>query len=773
LDIPRQAGYNESVQPLVRQIIRFRVLLFGVCLVATALLYPISRQIQFDQSTRSMFDADNPRLVTYERAVAQFGGDATCLAGYSDPELLTAEGLARLESFTERIKRVPGVESATSLADLPRPTAPFQNRKLADWFSSGVSADELRKEILQTDLYVDQFVGRDGRTAAVLITLDRSAMASGAIEATLEQLRSIAEQNPQPARLVGAPVMISDTYRLLAEDSWVLTTISNLAMLGVIFFLFRSIRWVVLPLAIVQVTLVWTRALMALTDVQLSVIGSMTTALVTVIGIATTIHIAVRYREESERAGEGADALERALVRVAPAVIWTCATTSAGFASLAVSRVAPVRDFAFVMAFASLFVGLASLLLVPGGALIGRLRSAPQETPGEDSLASGLGRGVSFVVRHSIITSAAVLAGLTVAAVGFQWLTVETDFTNNFRQSSPILAGYRFVERRLGGAGVVELAFDAPEPLTPEFLEKVRLCERRLRELPGVTKVIGLSDFLELFDRAAPIGSGALASLLPQSQTLQMKLRLLRFFKPEVLRGVWNEGRGRMRLVLRVREQQTMAAKRRLVESIEDVARRTLGAEADVTGLYVLLVFLIDRLLADQWLTFGVSATAILLMATAAFRSFRFGLVAFLPNVVPMVVVLGTMGWLALPVNVATAMIGAISMGLVVDFGIHYLNRFRQERAAGADFYQALARTHRSTGKAMVFANVALTLGFSVLVFSNFVPTIHFGLLVSVAIVGGLVGNLLLLPILLRLTLRERPSGRPAQGQQPARAPTG
>lgn len=130
--------------------------------------------------------------------------------------------------------------------------------------------------------------------------------------------------------------------------------------------------------------------------------------------------------------------------------------------------------------------------------------------------------------------------------------------------------------------------------------------------------------------------------------------------------------------------------------------------------------------------------------------------------------VLGAMGWLGLKVNVATAMIGSISLGLVVDFSIHYLARYRQERRRlGHDV--ALERTHGATGKAMVFANVALMLGFGVLVFSSFLPTVHFGSLVSLAMLGGLLGNLLLLPVLLTWF---QPRPRRGVSESPAVAPS-
>jgi predicted RND superfamily exporter protein len=138
-------------------------------------------------------------------------------------------------------------------------------------------------------------------------------------------------------------------------------------------------------------------------------------------------------------------------------------------------------------------------------------------------------------------------------------------------------------------------------------------------------------------------------------------------------------------------------------------------------------------------------------MLMLAFRDWRLGLIALIPNATPILIVVGVMGWAGLKVNVATAMLASVSMGLAVDFSIHYLYRFQHELRSGKSFHDAVRDAHGSVGLAMVLANIALIAGFSTLVISAFIPTVHFGLLVSVAMLGGLVGNLISLPILLRL----------------------
>ena len=163
---------------------------------------------------------------------------------------------------------------------------------------------------------------------------------------------------------------------------------------------------------------------------------------------------------------------------------------------------------------------------------------------------------------------------------------------------------------------------------------------------------------------------------------------------------------------------------------------------ADVTGSYVLLTNLITGMLQDQWICFFVATFGVGLMMTVAFRSPLLALIALIPNILPILVVLGAMGWMGVRVNMGAAMIAAVSMGLSVDSSIHYIISFRRARATGGSVSEVLEEVQQSVGRAMVYSTIALTVGFLALCSSQFVPTIYFGGLVSLAMLGGLLGNL-------------------------------
>ncbi len=183
--------------------------------------------------------------------------------------------------------------------------------------------------------------------------------------------------------------------------------------------------------------------------------------------------------------------------------------------------------------------------------------------------------------------------------------------------------------------------------------------------------------------------------------------------------------------------------------------------EAKTTGIYVLLTFLIESLLRDQVVSFVLTVIMVLIIMVLAYHSFRIGLVSLVPNIFPILLVIGAMGWINLPINVGTAMIAAVSMGLTIDASIFYLYGYRRSRNAGASVRDSLRQTHQGFGRALVFGTLALSIGFSVLGFSRFIPLVYFGVLVSLAMLGGLIGNLLLLPLLLPLVDKDGPTTAP------------
>jgi predicted RND superfamily exporter protein len=428
-------------------------------------------------------------------------------------------------------------------------------------------------------------------------------------------------------------------------------------------------------------------------------------------------------------------------VTLIPPVFWTTVTTAIGFMSLFTSEIVPVRSFGTMVTLGTMLILATCATILPGGILLGSLDADPRDTPFERHVIRAL-----VAITHRVEARPKLLFGLCLglmafAAMGLDRLKVETDFSKNFRSSSDVAQAVRFFESHLGGAGNWEVHFDAPAVLDDEFLSKVRQLARRLREIEmpdgtRLSKVYALTDGLDFIPPA-------LGGSIEQRRAALLQIQ------PDFESRLYNPEARRMRLYLRAREQKPAEIKLALIAKVEQTAREVFP-EARATGLYVLIANLITSLLGDQLTSFLVSATGIVICMTIAFRNFWIGLASLLPNVFPILVLIGGMGWLDVPVNIGTAMIASVSMGLTIDTSIHYIAGYRRAREHGMDHAAAIRETHAGVGRALVFANVALVAGFSALSVSNFIPLIYFGVLVSLAMVGGLAGNLVLLPLLLR-----------------------
>lgn len=719
--------------------------LLAAGLLATAIAWPAAQRLHFDRSIENMFAHDDEVLAPYRQLKRTFGGNEIVLAAYVDRDLLSTSGLDRLEKLTGQLANVPGVATVFSLAQ----------RGL---LGGRIVESSLREPFLQ--LAEGYVIGADRQTAGIVCLLVPEAESNTPRSQTIAQMRAAVGRHDPTAVLTGEPVMIVEGFRYLEHDGRLLGTTSTVLLTLVIVFCFRSLRWVVVPVAIVYATLLWTQAALAASGFRLSMVSSMLWALVTVICVATVVHVIVGFRAARASGRPQADALALTLALLLGPIAGACLTDAAGFGSLLVAHVGPVRDFGAMMALASLLALASIVLLLPGLALAGGFDADPRRAWGEGHLERELTRLSAWIEHHPRTLALAVAVPLAAALVGLAWLEVETDFTKNFRAASPLVKSYEFVETRLGGAGVMDVVLPLPADHDPEFIPRLRMFEERLRrdvvvrddagrQAPALTKVMSVVDAL---DALAP-------GMVRDQQGLEAALAPARLWMPllAALHGRDPQAGGRqyLRVMLRARERQPADQKHRLIEQVRRLAREEFGDQARVTGFFVLLARLIESVSRDQWLTFAVATVGIWLMVLAAFRSLPLALISLAPNALPILVVTGMMGWLGLRINMGAAMIASVSMGLSVDSSIHYLAAFRRQRAAGLSLHEALHAVHQQVGRAMIFSTLALVVGFSALCLSEFVPTIYFGVLVSLAMLGGLAGNLVILPLLLKLVSRE------------------
>lgn len=729
----------------------FRNWLLPGVLLLLVMAVPVAQKLSFDQTIESFFPPDHPDILLLKQTRRDFGGDEFVIVAWKQPKLLqqnqnnefielTPAAADRIKNLSSQLSQLPGVDSK-------------RTRDLQLLLEKSPRSRNTRQALLK--LFNGVLIGPDQQTTAIVLQLLPSSQSTITRDQAIQAIRKTVHQFDPNAAVAGEPVQIQEMFDLVERDGNLLY-IASLAVLSVMLMLiFKGLRWVMASLLIVVGSVTCTRALLVLAGTQLSMVSSMLNSLVTIIAISTTTHIIVHYRELRTTEGLSAEAaMLQTLQSLWYPVFWTVVTIAVGFAALLVSDIVPVRSFAIMMTLGTLLVPLLILLVMPAAFASGRSVPVPGRVALEEQLDRLLDRMAHAIDRHPVITSVSCLLLVAVTAPGLMMMQVETDFSRNFRDSSPILQALRFVESELGPAGTWDVSFDVPKPLTSDFLDTTHELTQRLKALnsEGMTlEVVSLTDALNVPPR---IGSS------------RKRLDIIRRRQADLVESFYNPEQGRMRIVLRSIEQQPTADKLTQIRKVREVVADHFQSlnkpsanatsenppgqlRATASGLFVVMARIIESLLADQMRSFLWASVGTVLCMTIAFRSLRIGLISLVPNVFPIAVVTGGLGLLDIPVNIGTAMIASVSMGFTCS--VHYIAVF-QKALPDHGISGALSKAQAEVGKAVVLAHIALVTGFLVLTFSEFIPLVYFGALLSLSMVGGLVSDLVMLPLLLRWT---------------------
>jgi uncharacterized protein len=761
---------------------RYRIPLLILAALVLVVSLPLAGRLQMDWKLERMFVPGDPLVASYHRLEDRFGGNQAIIAAYRDPELWdrSGAGLKRLETISNALKQTEGVAAVLSLAELHRILE--RVRAISQLPKLGGLLDFNRKESSERNLpsllddqdplaqaYLKVFSGYTHQPGsdyvAIGCLLDYDGGSTTQMK-TIAGLREIMEKLPEPAEngiLAGEPIMVSDGFQLVQSDGRRLGITSTILLSVVLLACFRSIRWTLIPLAIVHWSIVVTEATLAALQLELTIVSSMLTAIVTVIGVATTMHILLRFQRLRSDGLANGPAMVQTFETLLFPVALACITDAVGFASLMIADVGPVRDFGLMMAIGAMVVLVAILLLIPGLATIGKWDSGIHIPALDLPIRNGLRKLLDMAMRRRKLGLVLLILLSVAAFMGGQRMVVETDFTKNFYSSSPLVRGYQVVEGNLGGAGVWDVMLPAPANITTNYLAKVLELEKQLaklsvndgRELIQLTKVLSIADA----DGASQ--AMAMAAAVPVAARLEVMRQVMPEFTRSLLTDHIDESGFRwLRIMLRSKEQATADAKTKLIDQVnacvaqytrESAWQELLGNSptAEVTGYHVMLSRLVSNVIDDQWKCFALATLGIFVVVFMATRSAVLALASLVPNALPIMVVLGAMGWLGMTVNIGAAMIAAVSMGLSIDNSIHYILHYQKACRAGEAKYSALQSAQENVGLAVVLATISLIAGFLALSVSEFIPTVVFGTMTSLTMLGGLFGNLLVLPLLI------------------------
>ncbi|MCA9473368.1 MAG: MMPL family transporter [Nitrospirales bacterium] len=607
----------------------------------------------------------------------------------------------------------------------------------------------------------------------------------------IQRIRAIMGHYREHAQLYlgGVQMITSDMISFIEHDIVVFGIGVTAFLIAVLCLFFRKLRWVLIPMSSCLISVGMMMGFLGFTDWNVTVISSNFTSLLLIITMSLTIHLIVRYRilcEQCPNDSQQSLVFDTMKTMVMPS-FFTAMTTIVAFCSLVVSDIRPVIDFGWMMTIGIALAFVLNFLYFPS---VLSLLPVEKVVPQRDLTRRFTSWIATWTLKHAtfVMIGGGILA--LIGIIGITKLKVENRFIDNFKSTTEIYRGMDLIDSQLGGTIPLDIIIDADadfyqglkesqtqrDPFDDPFDEsdsaeevtywfngdRLGLVEKihdHLEELPEVGKVLSIATGMKVFKQ-----------LNDQKIPEDYELALLRKWAPDsvkqaLINPYLSPDGNQVRLTMRLIESAPTLNRKLLIEEIRSYLTEDMGLlpeNVHLTGMAVLYNNLLQSLYTSQIQTLGVVFVSILVMFVIAFRQVAISLIAIVPNILAAGVVLGLMGWVGIPLDMMTITIAAITIGIGVDDTIHYVHRFQVEFPTYQNYRETVKACHGSIGIAMYYTSLIITVGFSILALSNFIPTIYFGLLTGVAMLTALMSNLTLLAAMLVVFKPLGPERKPA-----------
>ena len=598
----------------------------------------------------------------------------------------------------------------------------------------------------------------------------------------IQVIREILDRHRHSAEIFlgGVRMITSDMIGFIEHDIMVFGVGVLAFLIVALTYFFRKLRWVLLPMSCCLLTVSVMVGFLGFVDWRVTVISSNFISLLLIITMSLTIHLIVRYQilNEQHPDMDGKTLVLETMRTMFEPCFYTAITTIVAFCSLIVSDIRPVIDFGWMMTIGITFAFVFNFIYFPTVLVILPHEKANVRPDATRYFTIAVG---AFTLKHS---KAILVGGLLVAVlggVGITMLKVENRFIDHFKSTTEIYKGMELIDTKLGGTVPLDFVIDAeegflvseeiPEEMADPFddsfddpfaedtpsedvsywfngdmLTLVEEIHDYVDSLPEVGKVLSIATGMKVFKQ---LNDGQ----MPEDY----ELALLRKHIPEQIKEALidpylREDGNQIRITMRLIESAPTLKRKELIEKIRKYLVDDLKFDEKAvhpTGMAVLYNNLLQSLFRSQILTLGVVFVSVLLMFIILFRSVSLSILAILPNMLAACSVLGLMGWVGIPLDIMTITIAAITVGIAVDHAIHYIHRFQVEFVKYQNYRETILACHGSIGRAIYYTAITITLGFSILAFSSFIPTIYFGVLTGFAMMVALMSNLTLLAALI------------------------
>ncbi len=750
--------------------LRPAILLTFAALLALSLVG--ARELRFDFTPQRIFESDDPAHAELREVQRVFGQDDNLLLVHvRTPELFAPAAVAAVRSLHAALERAPHVEAVDSPASawvLP-PGSSLPRLLLPPGLERGPGAAaalaEARAAALSEPLVAGRVVSPDGRAALIVAHLDptrgRYAELKEVVDGCLAALRAVPLPPGVEVLPTGIPVARVLIVRRLISDQLTYFPVCTVLFIAILWLVFHDLRAVAVPLFAVLVSLIYLVGVLGATGESVDIINNVLPVLVFVIGISDAIHLITRYRRELGGGRARLEALGISLRHLLLACLLTSVTTAVGFGSLVAADVSILQRFGVYAAVGVLIAYAVTVVLVP--LLFSYLSPIlPPRSQAADRVVDRCSAWLAeLTIRHrwAVVAVGLLLLGGALAAA--TRIEVENNVYEAFPTGDPVVEANRRIERDFAGVVPVSLVVSwrgGGGPPAPEVL-------RYVADLQGVLaaeglRPISLVDLLAQWNVAMHRGDPAYrrppdSALAARQGVIVTAATLERAGRGALLGSLWAPSARMLRIRAHAGDigSNALGALWDRIEArlaADGAKQAALGIEARLTGDGPVASRGIDRLITDLFSSLLLAFAIILPTLCLLLRSVKAGLVSMIPNVTPLLLTLGFMGVAGMDLRVTSVIVFTVSLGLAVDDTIHFMARLREEWRPEVDgplaYEQALRRTFRGTGGAIVVTSVLLAAGFTALLLSAFPISRTFAVCMEITVLGALAADLLLLP---------------------------
>lgn len=732
------------------RIIRLLIARRGLVLVALAIITivagTLASRVQYDNSIGAWFLDGDPSLAAYNEFTELFKADQIVVVGvFADDifEPAVLQAIDRISTAAADLDYVYRVQSITNSALARRiggPTDPV-----------------FREQILASPLQYGTLVSENADAAAIVIYLTNASNTFRSKTTFIENLQSVVDNEikgvPANYAMSGGPVLNKVAQDKNKQDMTMLVPVMVFVILLISYAAFGRASLALLPLAVVGISVAWSFGLMGLIGWQMTMISSMLIPLILAVGVADTIHVIAQFRLQLGHGEMHDKAVLNSCVRLLRPCFFTSITTMVGLLSLLVSNLEPVRQFAVTAAVGVFAAFVVSLTFVP--VLLLMMPSVGRDS---DTLADGfVSRLLERLYGIGLKNPSGITLAAVVAAIAFAWLAgrieVGLDPMSWFPEDDPIRVDTERIDEAFGGSFSLEFLVSSSDGSLsePAILRRIEGFETWLLENTSVARITSVADLMKESARVAR-DEGASGYALPRSRFVTNVL--LDELRRSGELSLWaTPDYSSARITARV----PLAHAQEIVSQVPDIEKRITaefsdaGLRVQMTGHAALVGQMQTYVINSQIEGFTLALAVISLMMVLLLRSLVFGLLAMIPNLLPIVIGLGAMSLLGIDLNPGTVMIAAIALGVVVDDSVHFMTALRREMRGSNDISGAIKASMVEVGRPVVVTSALLAIGFAILIMGSFLPSGQIGGIVALIVIVALGADLVLLPAVLRL----------------------